>query len=157
MHSNHAEQALYVLKSDMSVLKKYLNSGIIILIDGEEALQYMAPMPRDPLPSVGWTLAPGFATEIEHAVSVNPAVHDGAIAFQIDRVEADYRHMGWSYRLFPPEASTLLAASNRGSAFHSSLAMSAVSGVAAVVSWSPVGVWLHRRGKFSKLIGEGVE
>ncbi len=87
-----------------------------------------APMPRDPLPPVGQAIDARFAIALVEATRVNPAVHDGAIMVGRATPEAPYRVSGWSYRLFPPEEPASMAV-NRGSAFHSSLAMSRVAGI----------------------------
>jgi hypothetical protein len=87
-----------------------------------------APMPRDPAPPVGQAIDARFAVALVEATRLNPAVHDGAIMVGRDGPEAPYLVSGWSYRLFPPEVRVSMTA-NRGSAFHSSLAMSRVTGV----------------------------
>lgn len=87
-----------------------------------------APMPRDPTPPVGQALDERFAVALAEMLRLNPAIHDGAIMIGRRTPGAAYKVTGWSYRLFPPGdvASTIV---NRGSAFHSSLAMSRVLGI----------------------------
>jgi hypothetical protein len=55
----------------------------------------------------------------------NPAIHDGAIMIGRSEKIAPYRIIGWSHRLYPREGPRR-AEPNRGSAFNSCLAMSAV-------------------------------
>jgi hypothetical protein len=87
-----------------------------------------SPMLRSPLPHAGQPLDASFANSFASAISLNPAVHDGAVMFQREDVSNVYRVSGWSYRLFPPDGRGRTVA-NRGSAFNSCLAMSEVDGV----------------------------
>ena len=94
-----------------------------------------APMPRDPAPPVGMAIDGPLTGAFEQALRINPAVHDGAVMIGRSRETDDYVITGWSYRLFPPETDRSLIP-NRGSAFHSSLLMSAVDGVDRVYLFS---------------------
>ena len=87
-----------------------------------------APMPRDPAPATGQLLDRGFAGLLAEALTLNPSVHDGAVMAGRPAPGAFYRITGWSYRLLPPDGPAADVV-NRGSAFHSSLAMSAAPGV----------------------------
>jgi|5_EtaG_2_1085323.scaffolds.fasta_scaffold89270_1 hypothetical protein len=101
--------------------------------------QCAAPMPRDPLPALGLPLNENFPTELAKAISLNDAVHDGAVMFGRTSQNEHYRLQGWSFRLFPPKTETHF--NNMGSAFNSCIAMSAVKGVDAVYL-------INRQGRF---------
>jgi hypothetical protein len=89
-------------------------------------------MPRDPLPSVGSDFDGGFSAQLASALAINPAIHDGAIMVQRQRIGDPYRILGWSYRLRAPLPKGSVTGLNRGSAFNSCLATSSLSGVDAV-------------------------
>src|SRR3569832_899737 len=104
---------------------------IACLYTAEKPLRYAVAMSRRPSPPVGAALDEGLAEMWHEAIAINPAIHDGALAIgRQNRLEA-YRIRGWSYRLFPPPIS-LETESNRGSAYNSCIAMSAVTEVDAV-------------------------
>lgn len=86
---------------------------------------YCAPMPRNPMPRLGQGIEAGLFSTLADAVTLNEAIHDGAVMLGRELSNEPYRVTGWSYRLFPPEAE-VLPSINRGSAFHSSLMMSLV-------------------------------
>lgn len=69
-----------------------------------------------------------FVDHYKAALTLNPAVHDGAVMVGRRTKVAPYFVTGWSYRLFPPSAQ-LDDVPNRGSAFNSCIAMSLVSEV----------------------------
>jgi hypothetical protein len=96
---------------------------IACLYTGETPPSACTSMPRDPKPQTGMLFDETLHLLLNTAVNANQAVHDGAI--MIGRVDSasPYRITGWSYRLFPPELGTP-SEQNRGSAFHSCLAMS---------------------------------
>jgi hypothetical protein len=85
-------------------------------------------MLRAPAPPLGRILDSSFAEHLAAALTLNDAVHDGAVMFGRENAAVNYRVTGWSYRLFPPEALSELVA-NRGSAFNSCLSMSSVPSV----------------------------
>lgn len=91
---------------------------------------YAWPMPRDPEPATGIPIDASFAADYAAALSVNGAIHDGAI--MACRSDRGYIVQGWSYRLLPPPLPRE-SEFNRGTAFHSCLAMSAVVGVDGVI------------------------
>ena len=87
-----------------------------------------APMPRSPEPAIGMPFDDNFADRLMATLTLNPAVHDGAILVGRAAGDMDYRVTGWSHRLFPPAIATVQFV-NRGSAFNSCLAMSMVQRV----------------------------
>jgi hypothetical protein len=89
-------------------------------------------MPRDPSPPLGRDFDEGFTEELMAAVTINPAVHDGAVMLHRRGPGEPYRVRGWSYRLLAPSLTNDATGTNRGSAFNSCLATSAVSGIDAV-------------------------
>jgi len=91
---------------------------------------YAWPMPRDPQPATGIPIDESFAASYKAALSTNGAIHDGAI--MACRSGRGYTVQGWSYRLLPPPIPQG-GEINRGTAFHSCLAMSAVGGVDGVI------------------------
>lgn len=91
-------------------------------------------MPRRPSPPTGAALDETFAQRYAEAITENPEVHDGAIMAGRVKSRAEYRVLGWSYRLFPPEGDgEVKEYLNHGSAFHSALAMSATPGVDGMI------------------------
>jgi hypothetical protein len=98
---------------------------IACLYTGLEPPPYCAPMLRRPDPTGGMALDQDLPSVIANALSSNPAIHDGAVMIGRPSTTDIYRIVGWSYRLFPPEAARE-AEPNRGSAFNSCLAMSNV-------------------------------
>lgn len=121
-------------------LVQVCRSGIICFTTGDQADRFSQPMPRTPEPETGHLFCPEFPGDLEAAVELNPAVHDGAIICNRGSSALPYRISGWSHRLFPPFADSALV-SNRGSAFNSAQAMSLVAGVDVVYFWSDDGVW----------------
>lgn len=89
------------------------------------------PMPRDPLPPTGAALDLDFVDHLIAALSLNPAIHDGAIMFHREDTAAPFRVAGWSHRMRAPIAEGSGQSPNRGSAFNSCLATSARPGVNA--------------------------
>ncbi|HEX8167113.1 MAG TPA: hypothetical protein VF601_15185 [Beijerinckiaceae bacterium] len=102
---------------------------VACLYTGEQLPRACAPMPRDPEPVIGLLLESLLDT-LEAVMGENPSVHDGAIMVGRLDPSSAYRITGWSYRLFP-RAHPGIAVVNRGSAFHSCLAMSYVERVDA--------------------------
>lgn len=87
-------------------------------------------MPRVPHPPIGAVLDQEFGAHVEASLAANEALHDGAIMLGRAQPLMPYLVTGWSYRLFPPP-TCIDAGVNRGSAFHSCLAMSAEGDVDA--------------------------
>lgn len=100
-------------------------SPIIACLCSGDLPHYCAPMPRDPAPPTGQAIDAHFGGVLAEATLLNHAVHDGAVMAVRTTDGAPYRVTGWSYRLLPPDGPEA-AVANRGSAFHSSLAMSGV-------------------------------
>ena len=105
---------------------------------------YAAKMPRDPEPASGMTFGTDFVAVLEHALACNPATHDGAILIGRDGPDRPYRVAGWSYRLLPPPLDSAIP--NKGSAFNSCLAMSAVINVDMVYLFNREGLSIFRTG-----------
>jgi hypothetical protein len=90
-------------------------------------------MPRDPEPASGAWFAQDFPDLLRSALTLNPAVHDGAILLRRPGPSLPYVIDGWSYRLMAPRPNDLKGAMNRGSAYNSCLATSTRPGVDGVV------------------------
>lgn len=95
-------------------------------------------MLRVPAPATGARITGSIHHELDAAIALNPAVHDGAIILGRSQTYENYTIRGWSYRLLPPE-NAAAQEENRGSAFNSGLAMSIVEGVDAVYLLSSIG------------------
>lgn len=108
------------------------------------------PMPRDPLPALGWPFDRTFPARFCAALAQNPAVHDGAVLLLRDRDADAYSVAGWSLRL---GASPRLqpVARNRGSAYNSAAATSETKGVDAVYLLTREGLIVFRNGRPSEL------
>jgi hypothetical protein len=109
------------------------NALLLCLCKDTIPAAYAAPMSRAPEPPTGFLIDDRFSERYGAALKANPAIHDGAIMAY--RRNDGYTVNGWSYRLFPPpiQHSPL---ENRGTAFHSCLAMSALDGVDGVLLFS---------------------
>lgn len=104
---------------------------LVCFFTGPGVPDHCAPMLRDPAPALGLEVHRSFHRQLDAAIALNPAIHDGAVILGRDDEITEYVIRGWSYRLFPPAAAVQEQA-NRGSAFNSGAAMSAVVGVDAV-------------------------
>jgi len=113
---------------------------------------FCSPMPRNPSPAVGIGWDHAFRSVLADVLAFNPSIHDGAVMVGRRTVEASYRILGWSFRLFPPD-STYSAQQNKGSAFNSCLAMSNVASVDCVYLQSIGGVFRFERGEIHVLHG----
>ena len=123
-----------------------LCSGIIVFYTGIRLPDYLEQMPREPLPSVGDAVDQRLEQLIRDAITLNSAIHDGAILCGRSFAKLPYQITGWSYRLFPPSGKSIVQ-SNKGSAFNSSYAMSFVSNVDKVFFWSAEHGWLFKAGQ----------
>jgi hypothetical protein len=123
---------------------------IACLYTGPAAPAAASPMPRAPEPPLGAPLDPSFGACIEDTFNTNGSLHDGAIMLGRDETAATYRVTGWSYRLFPPPYGSA-AGVNRGSAFHSCLAMSAQADVDVIYLISGNRAYRFRRGAVTEL------
>lgn len=106
---------------------------------------YASAMLRDPAPAIGTELNERFPDVLREALQINSAVHDGAIMLGRDHVTDAYAVAGWSFRLYPPEFGVPI--SNRGSAFNSCLAMSAVRGIDRIFLVSREGLYRFSAGE----------
>lgn len=104
---------------------------IVCFYTASGLLQFSDSMPRSPEPACGMFFGSDFSARWSEALRCNPAIHDGAVLVRRTTPDERYRIVGWSQRLFPPHWEGV-ASPNRGSAFNSCLAMSAVDAVDAV-------------------------
>ncbi|SDO47462.1 hypothetical protein SAMN05444050_4224 [Afipia sp. GAS231] len=82
---------------------------------------------------MGALLDDAFRNVYQTALLANPEFHDGALlAGRTSGPAASYSVTGWSYRLYPPPAGRPHSL-NRGSAFHSCRAMSALPEVDGLI------------------------
>jgi hypothetical protein len=100
-------------------------------------------MPREPSPPIGQPIDQDFGDTIRAAIELNASVHDGAIMASVR--DSSYVVTGWSFRLFPPDFRGAKVP-NKGSAYNSCLAMSAVEGVVRVYLVSKHGAWRFQQG-----------
>lgn len=114
--------------SSFAAQRIFSGTTILCLYTGKTLPGNCAAMPLDPEPPTGWPLGEDFSTRFAAALEVNYAVHDGAIMCGRAHANQSYILSGWSFRLFPPPSRNPTAF-NRGSAFHSCLAMSLVPSV----------------------------
>ena len=106
------------------------NALLLCLCTNVVPSAYACPMPLEPEPATGFLIDEDFATYYAAALNANSAIHDGAV--MACRSDDSYAVRGWSFRLFPP-AIAERGEVNRGTAFHSCLAMSAVMGVDGLI------------------------
>jgi hypothetical protein len=103
------------------------------LYSGSAFPRFAEPMPRSPRPPLGAALDASFHVVYREALLANPELHDGALLAGRDAGRRGcYSVTGWSYRLYPPPAGKHHSP-NRGSAFHSCRAMSALSEVDGLI------------------------
>lgn len=118
---------------------------LLCLVTGEGPGSFFEPMPRFPSPPVGDLFDDGFPGHLRAALALNPAIHDGAIIVRRIDISSQYRIDGWSYRLIAPFSAHDRGSTNRGSAYNSCLAASAVDGVDAT--------YLLSRGRLTQFVG----
>lgn len=123
---------------------------IACLYTGAAPPSSCAPMLRSPEPAVGQVLDSAFADHLAAALAVNAAVHDGAVMLGRECVTSLYLVCGWSYRLFPA-CTAVNQEPNRGSAFNSCQAMSAVPGVDRVYLVAHGSVYRFENGSVEQL------
>lgn len=122
--------------------------AIVCFYSGVDLPRFVAPMIRDPAPSIGQLFDARFSDLYERARALNPAIEDGAVMIGRERVGEPYRVRGWSYRLHPPPSS-VIGLANMGSGFNSCLELSMVPNVDLVAKSSDDGLYLFERGKWS--------
>jgi hypothetical protein len=107
---------------------------LVCLYSGSALPRFAEPMPRSPKPPLGALLDASFHEIYQQALLGNPELHDGALLARRGDAEpqARYSVTGWSYRLYPPPAGEDPSL-NRGSAFHSCRAMSALTEIDGLV------------------------
>lgn len=123
------------------------NTLLLCLYASEIAASYAEPMLRSPEPPTGFVIDERFAMHYVAALKTNPAIHDGAIMGR--RIAERYVVSGWSHRLFPPPITTAQV-ENRGSAFNSCLAMSALNGLDGLLLFSGGELLAFRDGRVLK-------
>lgn len=101
---------------------------IVCFFTGKRLPKFVAPMVLVPEPPVNCAFDAHFAGVRASALQLNPAVHDGAVMVGRENAAEDYRIVGWSHRMFPPEGSRKGGA-NKGTAYNSCLAMSQIASV----------------------------
>lgn len=123
---------------------------IVCFFTGEELPPYCASMLRVPAPKIGAKVTDCLHSQIDAAIEMNSAIHDGAVIVGRNQISEDYFIRGWSYRLFPPCEQGFQEA-NRGSAFNSGLAMSMVTDIDAIYLSSNHGFSKFVRGNHTLL------
>jgi hypothetical protein len=126
------------------------NNALLLCLCANDATSHAAAMPRSPEPLTGFTIDDRFAEHYANALNANPEIHDGAIMAR--RNGEHYTVFGWSYRLFPPSVVEASVA-NRGSAFHSCLAMSALADIDGVLLFSANAIMIFRNGGLLQDVG----
>jgi len=119
---------------------------ILCFFTGERLPRFVAPMVLVPEPPVNRRFDVDFASVRASVLQLNPAVHDGAVMVGRASETEDYRIVGWSHRMFPPEGSRKGAA-NKGTAYNSCLAMSEIESVDALYLQSRDRRLIFRYGK----------
>ena len=85
-------------------------------------------MRREPRLAVGFQIGPNFNEHLSNALALNPSIHDGALVFgRIDGTQS-YMLREWSMRIVSSHVGKE-AEANRGSAYHSALALSSSNDV----------------------------
>jgi hypothetical protein len=106
---------------------------LVCLHDDSGLPRFAEPMPRSPSGPLGALLDDAFSNVYRLALLANPELHDGALlAGRTFGPATSYSVTGWSYRLYPPSAGRHHSP-NRGSAFHSCRAMSALPEVDGLI------------------------
>jgi hypothetical protein len=101
---------------------------ILCFFTGERLPQFVAPMVLAPEPPADCVFDADFAGVRMSVLELNSAAHDGAVMVGRKSAAEDYRVVGWSHRMFPPDGPRKGAA-NRGTAYNSCLAMSQIASV----------------------------
>lgn len=83
-------------------LFKEIGTVIVCFSTGVDIYEHMEPLSRKPTPKTGWELGNDFESKFREALSLNPAIHDGALAFNRLNTSKPYTLKAWSCRLFPP-------------------------------------------------------
>ncbi len=130
-----------------------LTYPIILCFTADQKIPYASAMPREPLPAIGQAFDEGFSEVLKQAVAENSSIHDGAIMLSTEAAGTEYCISGWSYRLHPP--STVSTIANKGSAFNSCLAMSAMEKIDAVFLVTRDTLYRFLDGEHAALHGRG--
>jgi hypothetical protein len=118
---------------------------IVCFYTGSTLPPRCAPMPRTPAPPTGTPFDRTFPDVVARARRENPAIRDGAIMTGRSHLTERYTLTGWSFRLFP-DSLAITTEANRGSAYNSCLAMSAVATVDFVYLLSGGGLFRFEKG-----------
>lgn len=134
---------------------RQLESTLIVCFYTGSALPpRCAPMPRTPAPPTGTPFDRTFPSVVARARRENPALCDGAIMAGRSQLTERYKLTGWSFRLFPDPLATTTEP-NRGSAYNSCLAMSAVATLDFVYLLSGDGLFRFEKGSTLVLTSPG--
>ena len=101
---------------------------IMVFYTGPSTPTECVPMRREPRPAVGFQIGANFNEHLANAFALNPSIHDGALVFgRIDDTDS-YTLREWSMRIVSSHVAKA-AEANRGSAYHSALALSSSNNV----------------------------
>lgn len=101
---------------------------IVCFFTGKLLPRFVSPMVLLPEPPLNCAFGADFGSVRASVLLLNPAVHDGAVMVGREDAAKEYRIVGWSHRMFPPEGSQKGGA-NKGTAYNSCLAMSQIASV----------------------------
>jgi hypothetical protein len=141
---SNSEQEIIVRKA-MAADVTGLNTIIVCFFTGPELPRFVAKMPRRPLPPADIPFNEKFLEAYREAITLNPAIHDGAVLVGRRLPKDPYEIVGWSYRLFPPPTDRETTP-NKGAAFNSAVAMSTIESVDSVYLLSAGKIIRFRRG-----------
>jgi hypothetical protein len=103
-------------------------------------------MKRSPVPGNSFNLDRNFRHHFAKALSINDAVHDGAVAFGRRTSVDPYTCAGWSF-LISPSFTAPSAEQNRGAAYNSAIALSSSTGVDCVALFTAADLTIFRGGQ----------
>ncbi len=119
---------------------------IMVFFTGRSMPAECIPMHREPRPAVGFQIGLNFNDHLSKAFALNSSIHDGALVFgRIDDTES-YTLREWSMRIVSSHVAKE-AEANRGSAYHSALALSSSNDVDLVCLFTPEKLEIFRDGE----------
>lgn len=116
------------LEEDWCSNRLDISTVMLCFYTGKTPPRFCAEMPRAPAAPIDTTFDDTFIEQYVSAISINLAIHDGAVLVGRAETIDPYLIRSWSVRLYPPPASSHQEP-NRGSAFNSCLEMSCVPSV----------------------------
>jgi hypothetical protein len=119
---------------------------LVIFFTGSGSPPDCIRMKRQPIPPSGFVLSRDFPERFGQALAINPAVHDGAVAFARSGLSDPYKCTGWSY-LICARAYLDTADCNRGAAYNSAMFLSASPGIDCVALFSAAELEVFVNGK----------